>query len=206
MASFGKLGFKAKLIIVLLVPVMMTGIVGYMGVNNMARVNAMLEEIYSNNLITITYISEADMFFIQYNSTLSETLREIDSSVIEKNESLLDNYASRMNELIDKYRGTSLPEKEKQLLKKINTIWKSYKSSVDSSLSALAAGNNLIAMGLLYGDINSSYKVLNDLFSDLIKMNQDRGKEKYKESISVYFQQRTVVLCLVLFSMLGSPR
>ena len=77
MASFGKLGFKAKLIIVLLVPVMMTGIVGYMGVNNMARVNAMLEEIYSNNLITITYISEADMFFIQYNSTSLATTAQL---------------------------------------------------------------------------------------------------------------------------------
>ncbi len=198
MLSFNKLAFRTKLVMVLLVPIIMTGVVGYTGVKSMERISSMLGAMYDNNLTPLGLLATANAQAFHHNKNLLQTSGDIDAERFAKAKTEMDGYESKMITLLDQYRKKELTQKEKDLLLKLDEAWKSYTLAVDKAVWLTLDGQGIQGMKVIDEDATDTFNTVDNLFKDLMDVCQVLGKDAHDQSSALYHDKRLVVLIMVL--------
>lgn len=197
MKWFYNLKISAKLLISFIVVTVLTGFIGYMGISNMGKINGMLNNMYSNNLVPISDIANANMQLVYHNRELYNYTLKTEKSEMDEIKAKMDTYEEKMKEMLQKYKTTDLSDEEKSLLSKFDENWASYKNSVNKVLPLSYEGRNQEAVSLLDSEAAKTFQTADDTLSQLVDVNKDLSKNAYEESDSIYNQSLTFMLVLI---------
>ncbi len=188
------LGFASVISITLII-----ALVGLVGGNN---INTMLNEMYANNLVPIKDVANANMQAIYHNRALYDYLIS-DKAELDKIVENMDRNKVRMAELLDKYKKTNLTDREKDLLKKFDTVWGPYESSAKKVLT-LAQTDNLNATNLMNNETTQLFQTVDDVLSDIVDVNDQLATEAYDQSDVAANRAQQILIGLLIAAVLVS--
>jgi methyl-accepting chemotaxis protein len=188
------LGFASVILITLVIAV-----VGLSSANN---INSMLNDMYTNNLVPIKDVANANMQAIYHNRALYDYLISDKVELNEITEHVEKNKA-KMVELLDKYRQTYLTDREKELLKKFDSAWPPYEESAKRVL-ALANTDSLKAKDLMNNETTQLFQVVDDVLSDIVDFNEVLSKQAYSESDKVASRGQQLLIGMLIAAILMS--
>ncbi|MFJ5235637.1 methyl-accepting chemotaxis protein [Pseudomonas neuropathica] len=188
------LGFASVIFITLII-----ALVGLVGGNN---INTMLNEMYANNLVPIKDVANANMQAIYHNRGLYDYLIS-DKVELDKIVEGMDRNKAKMTELLDKYAKTYLTDRERDLLKKLDTAWGPYEVSAKRVL-ALAQIDKLKATDLMNNETTQLFQAVDDVLSDIVDFNDQLAKEAYDESDAAANRAQQILIGMLIAAVLVS--
>ena len=181
---------------------LLTLAVGLFGTSRTAQVNAVLDDVFDNNLAPITDVSSANMQAIYHNRSVLTFIAEDEAP---KRSKLLDGMKKnevRMRELIDKYRATSLTPKETELLAQFDAAWPLYTAASARTLGIAQTGKTAEALDFATGDLADLFQKADDILSALVDFNVVLGQQANAESDALVVRSRNMSLAVIAFAVL----
>ncbi len=102
MKWFYNLKIGVKLISAFIILSAITAFIGYQGLNNMGTINTMLNSLYSNETVGISYIRSANIDLIYYSRAQYNFLLADSKEARSKYKDMMDNYENLLNSDIKK--------------------------------------------------------------------------------------------------------
>jgi len=173
-----------------------------MGINNMSKINSMLNAMYDDNLIPITDISSANIQAIYHNRSVYDYVIEPEKTGMDTIKKSMDANEEKMGQYFEEYRKTQLTDKEKQLLTKFDEAWALYRDGLTQALSLAYDNRSDEAIILVNGDIANAFQEVDDILTELVKVNASLSEEAYTESDRAYNQSRTFMIIVIIVCVL----
>ncbi|MDA8428756.1 MAG: MCP four helix bundle domain-containing protein [Geobacteraceae bacterium] len=197
MQWYYNLKISTKLLSGFLLVTLIAAALGVLGMSNISKLHTMLGEVYSDNLVPITDIANANMQAIYHNRALYAYVIEKQKQEMDKIKAEMDTYEAKMNELLNKYRKTKLTDKEKELLARFDASWPPYMASVHKILPLSYEGKDDEAMRIFNTETHKLFKVSDDLLTDLVTANQEQAKKAHEESAAIVAQINKVMITFI---------
>jgi len=198
MRWFSNLKLGTKLLASFAAVTLLTGVVGYFGIKDMGEINGLLNDMYENNLHPIVFVSHADMEVISHGREVYHFMIESEKSEMDKIKQDISTHESKFKEYMDKFRKSKLTDQEKNLLSKVDDNWSKYITNVEKLLSLSYAGKNREAMVLAKGEVAKYYQVTSELLTEIVRENEKRAEQAYKQSDVVYANMSKILIGIVL--------
>ncbi|UYL07419.1 methyl-accepting chemotaxis protein [Bdellovibrio sp. SKB1291214] len=145
-----------------------------------------IQNMNDNNLIPMTDLSNANMNAIYHNRELYDLVLSRDSKEIDESVKAIEVYKTKINALLDKYRKTFLTDREVDLLKKFDAAWPVYEKVALAVIHSIQNGNKADAEKLINSELSASFKIVDDLLSDLVNLNVELADNTNKDAASLF--------------------
>jgi len=199
-----KLSIRAKMIAAFMAVLLLTGVVGAVGISGMTRIGDLDKSLYDSQLVGLYHVEEAAsaalaigrdlrqaIIFVDEKDTVAAKLKEVDDLVAEA-----DDHLRQVGPLMTTAQG-------KKLLDDAAKRWEAYKAGIKPVQERLRAGDQQGAIKALKDqlgladDTNAALKVL-------VKQKEDRGRQYIEENQATYLSSRNLLLvALALAVLLG---
>jgi methyl-accepting chemotaxis protein len=179
------------------------GVVGYLGISSMGKVNGMLNTLYERDMIGLSAIKEANIDLIYIGRGVRKVLLETDRAKAQAMAAEIDKYDRQFAEHTAAFEKTILQDETRQQLKKGRDAYAGYLQKVRESVKLALDGKREEAMTHLA----TSYEMANmadEVFSELARRKEKLGKDAYEESDVVYTGARTLLIGMVAGAVLLS--
>jgi methyl-accepting chemotaxis protein len=201
MKWFHDLRIATKLISVFLVLSAITVGVGMQGLYNMGTINDLLESLYQNETMGISYLKEANIDLVYFGRSQNNFL--LAESVADRQKYLgrLANYESMMLANIEKARPLIRSEEGKHNLADLENAWKEYKviynQIIDLAKSEqIEAKRESVTLAQNLG--RDKMTVVDGIFDKLVKIKENNGKEAYDEGNAIYAESKKYMILMML--------
>lgn len=199
-----KIGFKLTLSFILLS--MITAMVGYVGISNMAKLNDMLDYIFEKEMMGISYIKEANVDLIYFQRAEEGFLLASSSAEREEFVKRIDTAEKMMKDNLDKARPLIHSEKGVDLLARFDKAWEPYREITKKVIEVgskedLASERESTKLAFTTGQEKA--QVVDDLLTDLSKYKEENGKNVHAESGLLYARNRNFMIILIGASILA---
>ncbi len=175
--------------------------VGYLGLRSVAEVNGRMTQLFAKDTMSMLHLARGNTQALYHNRALYQYLIENDRSARETKLRQMDQFDTRMKQLVDEYRKLELNDTEAALLKRFDTSWATYKELAARTIQLVNEGNEQQAMTMMKGDTLRSFQAARDLYTEIINLNENLAKDQYKKSGEVYDNARTALLSMVAASL-----
>ncbi len=178
-----------------------TAVVGIQGVSDMGRINDMLNSLYENETLGISYIKEANINLIYHeraekNFLLSSTLeqrQEFQKRLEESEKSFLDNMA--------KAKPLLRTDREENIFAKLQKQWNDY-LAVNQEVMRIASGEKLSAsresVQLARAKESQLVDSVDNTMTNLAVLKEQNGKKAYDDSDVVYADSKRFLMMLII--------
>ncbi|EKQ57407.1 MULTISPECIES: methyl-accepting chemotaxis protein [unclassified Clostridium] len=197
------LKIASKLILLFICIAIFTGIVGYIGIYNMDKLNTNAKSMYENNFKSIEILSELK----QNYSLISEDLvivcyeDKIGIGEIKNKSNEVQDLFKKNTELLDIYKETLLKESQKDTFELIEKYSKEYSEVAELICNFVEKGDYKSALG----EINIGSKTRQTLFNSLdliINMNTDDAALESENNTTRYNDSRITVLFVTILEFI----
>jgi len=199
-----KIGTKLLSSYILLLLLM--GGVGYLGVTNMGMINGMLDDLYTDNLVPILQIDEANIELIKFARNHYRLVISRDRAEMEAYKKRIEENVTNIDKVLGEYATNTLSDKEKDLLGKFRTAFAAYRESATKIPELALAGDKDAAIAHMLGDAAKLGAAPDELLGQLAQTNRETAKTSAEDSDAVYRQSRNVMYiiigCAVLLGMI----
>lgn len=205
MKWFYNLKISTKLIISFFLSAVIMIIIGLEGLSNMSKINKMLNSLYSNETMGISFIKEANIDLVYYGKAQNDFL--LADSINEKQnfQQEMHQYKDLLLNNLESAKPLFLAENEKELLDQFEKVWKDYYSISQQVVSLNLSGDlkskkESIVLAETKEKLVSAaaYTLLSKLaFSKVVN-----GKLEYTKSDEIYVNSRLFMI-LSLFAAIG---
>ena len=203
MSLLKNLKIGPKLISAFLILSMITGIVGYVGVANMKKLNDAADDLYKRELLGVSNIKEANVDIV----TIGRGLRNaILSSSTQEREQFLEKINVLMpqaQEDIDKSRALFKSEKAKLIFAQLEKEWAQYKSDIKNAESMITEerlSEKLKSTEYVQKTINDIATSVDDNLNSLARIKEKDAEEADQFSKNLYDESRNL---MILFAASG---
>ena len=198
MQWFNQLKLATKLILAfILVAVIGTGI-GFMGMRATARVNAMLNNMYENNLMPIKQTMQSNQYLIYMSRDLLRLVIESDPAAMAK---LLTEF-DQQNELLlaemKLYRASELLPEEEAQLKIFDENWPRVIQAAHEAAAASVRGDNDVAMKIVKDQLRQPLAAADDALSTIVGVNVKAAQKSYTDSDAVVAGINKTLVLLIM--------
>ncbi len=138
---------STRLILGFMTMVLIAGMMGVVGLTNIARVNDLMSSMYRMNLVPITELTDATMASLMLNRNAYRLIIETQNDAMQQLVSRADSYKKQFAKAIDRYRESATDEDDRRLLAHVEAAWKTYIAEHDR-LAALALANHNVEANL----------------------------------------------------------
>ena len=173
-------------------------LIGAVGIVKADKLGNLLVSMHDDDLVSIADITDANMEAIYHHRALFISAMNPD---IEKRKKLGDGIAkneAQLKALLDKYRQTSLSEKEKTLLTQFDAAWAAYLASTRQVLADMQAYRDDDLVARLNGETTKRFQVADDLLGELVDVNQAVAKQARAAGEATASQGRIVIIVAVV--------
>ena len=181
-----------------------TAFVGFQGLNNMGTINDMLNSLYTNETIGISYIKEANIDLIYFGRAQNNFLLASSKEEKAKYQDAMDNYENLLKSNIQKAEPLIKTEKGKELIAEFNKSWIGYKKTVQEVIS-IASGENLSSnresVDLAKSTARQQSDQIDTILSQLVRIKEGNGRDLYNQSDVVYAEARQYMIILIIGAM-----
>ncbi|MXS21515.1 methyl-accepting chemotaxis protein [Pseudomonas oryzihabitans] len=190
MVWFNNLALAKKLAIAFGLCTLITLGIGAVGMNGLRSLNALLDSVLNNNLLSITRLNDAKSNVIGHNRDIFRLMSMVYSNAPQAEQdrivaSLRSNQADAEKPFAD-YRATPLQADEKVAGDAFEGEWKTYIAGIDAVLARLAAKDVAGANQLLNEQVQPSYRKTMAAFKIMVDSNKRQGNEAGDAAIATY--------------------
>ncbi|MCU7496543.1 MAG: HAMP domain-containing protein, partial [Ignavibacteria bacterium] len=201
MKWFYDLRIGQKLVLAFLLVSALTVIVGVQGLSNMGSINEMLDNLYSQETLGISYLKEANINLIYFGRAQNNFLLASTAEDRTKYQQRMDEYENMMKSNIEKARPLLHTEKAKLLLSQFESAWQEFKNVTDEVVNLgntedLSAKRESVL--LAQGRGREKADIVDTLLSKLARVKEENGKDYFDESGKVYADARLFMIFLIL--------
>lgn len=201
MKRFNDIKIGTKLIGAFVLVGMITAIVGYLGIANMAKIADLSNTMYAKETMAISYIKEADIDVLyisrdEKNILLASNMEERDRTL-----TALEQDKAKLAQNLDKARPLLYTDEGKQLLSKFETAWKERLQALDEVVNLSKKDGFLQKKDSIeYSSTVSRQKVnvADDALTALSNFKADRANQTAETVESTYKDSRLFMIILVI--------
>ncbi len=201
MKWFYNLNISAKLIVAFIFLSGVTTFVGYQGLNNMSSINDMLNQLYTNETVGISYIKEANVDLIYFGRAQNNFLLASSAEDRSAYQEAMDKYESLLKSNVEKARPLIATDEGKKLINDFESSWKEYKKTVQQVIS-FAMNEEMTAkresVDLAKTKAREKSDEIDTILSQLVRIKEGTGKAFYTRSDEVYAEARNFMLMLIV--------
>ncbi|AVK51189.1 chemotaxis protein [Clostridium sp. MF28] len=199
------LKIASKLVLLFTFVSIFTGIVGFLGIHNMDKLNNNTKLMYEYNFKSIQTLDEikqnyliirGDLTALAYNDEMDISQK---NSTVKEVQTLLDNNSK----LLESYKNELIAEHEKDTFTKIENSAKDYSYVAKKIYTFALDGNNKSSMG----EISKGAAIRENLFKSLdkiISMNINEASTNSQNNIITYNSSKIIVIVITIFIFIAS--
>jgi methyl-accepting chemotaxis protein len=203
MLMFKNLKIGAKLILAFLTTSLITGIVGYVGISNMEKLNEDAEDLYQRELLGVSYIKDAHIGVIDIgrklrNAILASTQEDRDQLIEHINANL-----PQAQEDIDKAKKLFKSEKAKQTFEALDKQWMQYQSDIKQAETLIAAeklNDTFKSAEYVEKTLQEVADGVDDNLDRLVQIKEKDAEEAAASSTQLYEESRDL---MIMFAVSG---
>lgn len=204
MKWFYNLKIASKLILAFSLSAVVITFIGLEGLSNTSKINKMLNSLYVNETMGISYIKEANIDLIYYGKTQNDFLLAASNDEKQEYQREMKRYKDLLFNNLESAKPLFSTENEKELLTQFEQLSKDYFSISQQVISLNLSGdlqsrNESIALG------QSKEKQVSDsayiLLSKLAYSKEKSGKIEYTQSDEIYSSSRTFMMLSLLVAV-----
>ena len=205
MQWFHDMRVATKLILSFIVMAAVAGVVGYIGIDKMGKINDLADDMYMKELLGVSYIKEANINLIYIDRATKNML--LASSAADKNKymDLITKYKNEYQSQLDKAKPLFYTEKAKELLGKLSRAWEDYQP-VLNRLIEIAKSEKLAAkrdsVDLSMGQGREKMDVIDDTLTALSRVKEENAKNFSDLTTELYNNSRSLLIGIVAGSVL----
>ena len=205
MKWFYDLKIATKLILSFVILSAITLGVGYLGIDNMGKINQLADDLYERELLGLSYIKEANTDLIKIGRAERNLL--LSSEHTERQEHLGN--VRRFSEDLVRNLGAARPlfytDQGKALLERADRAW-AEREEVLKRIIDLAMSEDLqaerMSVALANGEGRAKANVLDGIMTELTHLKEENSKAAAEETTALYNSARSLMITLVTCSIL----
>jgi methyl-accepting chemotaxis protein len=180
------------------------GVVGYVGIGNMASINAGVGDVYEHQLIPIKVMAEARGQMHRMRGFVIQHLVERDRAGMEKITATIGDAQSQMEERIGRVEKMGLSQAERETLEKFKTAFAAYAKVRDEKVLSLSSqGKKEEAYANAKSEGAERYQAMVAAINGVIDLKEKNAKVRYEEAQNTYTRSRTVMLGFIVGGILA---
>lgn len=197
MQTFRNLKIGVKLISAFLVVSAITGIVGYVGVSNMHKLNEATDNLYKKELLGVSYIKQANVAIVDIGRSLRNAIL---SSTQQERQGFIDHVNKRVPEAqddMDKAEKLFSSEQSKRDFAKLQADWTQYKSDIKKAVAIINAeklSENLKSTDYVQHTIRETAHSVDVKLGELVKIKEQDAKDADASSRQLYDDSRNLMI------------
>lgn len=156
---------------------LITLILGVLGFQSAASMQALTADMHDNQLVPVMDLANANMQAIYHHRGLYAFVGEPDDNKMAKIAEDMKAHESKLKELLDKYRATSLTPPEAELLKKVDDLWPRYLEATKPAMAAGKANDFKLGAELMSTSVAAAFQPYDDALSALVDLNKKISDE-----------------------------
>ncbi|MBI1938319.1 MAG: MCP four helix bundle domain-containing protein [Ignavibacteriales bacterium] len=204
MRWFKNIKISRKLILSFIVMSIITASVGLTGIMEMSSINDMLNSLYENETLGISYMKEANINLVYFSRAEKLFLLAASSEEREKHLERMKKYEETMHNYMDKAKPLIRTDKGKELLAQFESAWRDYKE-VNQEIINLAIQDSLqsnrASVDLANKVGRKKLDAVDTILTESVRVKEANGKEFYVESDRVYAEARFYMVLLIIGSV-----
>ncbi len=171
------------------------------GIFNLARINAMLDEMYSNALVPISEIGGANLQMAYFSRAMRDYILEPDKSGMDQISQRMRAFTESYERHLQTYAATETTEREKAILAKIGPQWNAYEQSAQEVMRLAYDGRNEEAIARNQREALPLFQALESELQELARINEELGRQASVESTEVYQSVRAWMIAMLAGSL-----
>ena len=195
---------RARLTGAFLIVAILCGVVGTMGVLAVVRIDAMLHEVYDDNLVPISDVANANMQSIHFGRTLYEYIIENNKPGREKLAEEMRGNEKAMQALLDDYRKTHLMPDETALLSRFDAEWPLFKAAARKVTQAADAGDNAAAGNIMRELAAPAFDEVEGHLSKLVEINRQLATKANADSDALEDKIRLALIAATAMALVAA--
>lgn len=205
MRRFYDLGIGTKLLTAFAILCAITALVGVMGIKNMATMDKMAEEMYTKELLGLSYIKEANVDLVSIGRAQKNLLLATTDAQREKCRSEFEDYKQKLLDNVKMATPLIHTDRGKQLLTQFDDRWKEY-VAVNDRVVELGLQDDLQkkrdSVTLAFGAGRDAANAIDSIMDELSKAKETLAKQAADNTSDIYNKSRTFMVILVLAALL----
>lgn len=205
MKLFFNLKTSVKLISAFIFVAIILAFVGFYGLNNTAKINTGMNNMYENNLIPIDDLQDVSNLYqrirvnIRDMSTVARTEQQ-NQEYIDKIQGFKKEIEARM----EKYGATVLTPEEENVLKQFEPAWQDYNQHLQQAIERNNANDVDGFITVLTGGFKESGDHLQSVIDQLIQINVKLADEANDTGDNVYESARSITVMVIIAALVIS--
>ncbi len=201
MKWFYDLKISTKLIAAFITLSAITAFVGFQGLNNMGVINDMLNSLYENETVGLSYIKEANIDLVYFGRAQNNFLLASSNEERSQYQDAMDNYENLLKSNIEKARPLIATDKGKELIAEFEKSWKDYKKTVQQVIT-LASDEKLSedrkSVDMAKTKAREESDQIDTILSQLVRIKEGTGREFYNKSDVVYADAKQYMILMII--------
>jgi methyl-accepting chemotaxis protein len=198
---FTNLGISVKLIAAFLIVSAITGVVGYVGIANMGKLNAAAESLYESELLGVSLVKQANIELMYVARAMRNVVLAGTEEARRKNVDAVETNLKKVQASMEKASGHFKSAEGKKLLADFSSQWVSYEAAVRKAL-ALATAEKLAehrdSVAFINGEMRSHAEQLDDTFASLSKNKETHAASSAASATQLYNDSRQLMLGIAI--------
>jgi methyl-accepting chemotaxis protein len=175
------LGIRAKLLSGFGAVLVLTAIVGGVGIVNLNNVNALAGSMYADRVVPIRDLAQARADLGDIDSQIQRAITDPSERNRAGYAAMAEKDATEMDKLISGYQATFLVDEEKTGLATYTTGWVAYEAAFRNVLKLAGTGDTAGAVGLYFDKAAPLYQAVDDSLERLIATNDKQARSSSDE-------------------------
>ncbi|GFO53082.1 chemotaxis protein [Geomonas sp. Red276] len=204
MQWLGNIRVRTRLLVAFLAMSVITGVVGAVGIRNMAVMSERADQMYERELLGVAHIKEASINILRAVRAEKNLLLASSEADRKKFVQMNEDGRKKATEDLEKARALFHTEKGKELLAKISKDWEEYQP-VSKQVLSMAQADALQAaresVSLSNGQAREKISAINALIDEATTLKETNAKEIAHENQLMYQQGRLFMIILILGSI-----
>lgn len=208
MGWYSNLRIGRKLALGFAAVILISGFLGFAGIKGMRDIDRMLDHVSGTTVNSIVYANEAYTQLITHNRRLYRHIasdnKEIEGQIedqVKINEKNIVDAMGKYRKLEMSPTETEQESAERVLIEKFDRIWPEYVSATVRVLKLSNSNKGREAFALAESEGRPLYYKLNDILSELIKINQIEGMQHTEEGAKLFHGLCTWLIALIMVSV-----
>ncbi|MVX62117.1 HAMP domain-containing protein [Clostridium chromiireducens] len=194
------LRIASKLVLLFIFVSIFTGVVGFVGIYNMDKLNNNTKLMYEYNFRSIQKLDEIKQNYLSIRGNLTTLAYNEDMDVSQKNNTAkeVQTLLNNNEKLIETYKNELLAEHEKNTFVKIENSAKEYSDIAKKIYTFALDGNNKSSIG----EISNGTAVRENLFKaldEIISMNINEASTNSENNMMTYNSSKITVIAITVF-------
>jgi methyl-accepting chemotaxis protein len=190
-----------KLIGAFIIVSAITGLVGWVGINNMATLSSLADDMYERELLGLSYVKEANVQLINGGRAVRNLL--LASSLEERQQLIarIEQYATAESENMEKVQQLFKSDKAKPMLARYAEV-AAERTSLTQQLLSIVANESLqeerAAVVFVQTQLRPSADQLDEILTQMSKLKEENAATAAEETTAIYESSRNMMIFLVV--------